>query len=173
MVLSHQQLVRLARRGIVVGVNEENIGPASIDLTIDGKFLVPAVYQGDRIGRPAEGKGPEMIAIEGSVILDPGDVCLVATNEKVCMPSYLCAHLFTRSTIGRCFLNHQLAGWIDPGFHGAITLEFKNDSPIPVELRAGDRLIQLVVTECDPTDRVYDGKYQFDTCVSEAKYDSR
>lgn len=172
MVLSHGALVNLCRNHTIVGVDEENIGPASIDLTLDDKFLIPALCQ-SKIGRPAHGIGPDMIEHNGSITLAPGQICLVSTNESVRFHSGLCAHLFTRSTVGRCFVNHMLAGWIDPGFHGRITLEFKNDSPIPVMLCKGDRLIQMVVQDCDPSDKPYSGKYQFDTCVSEAKYDGR
>jgi deoxycytidine triphosphate deaminase len=37
------------------------------------------------------------------------------------------------------------AGWIDPGFHGSLTLEFKNMTNYHcIRLRPGDRIGQLI-----------------------------
>ena len=41
------------------------------------------------------------------------------------------AALYSKSSTGRIGLEHLHAGWIDPGFCGQLTLEFKNVAPWP------------------------------------------
>ncbi len=49
-----------------------------------------------------------------------------------------------KSTLGRLWINHSLAGWCDPGFQGQITLELQNLGPVPFVLDAGRRIAQLI-----------------------------
>ena len=165
-MLVYQELMELVESGIISGPGLI-VGPASIDLTVSDEFLVPVVD--DSVARPALGQGPRLRKEFMAVMLGPGQCCLASTQQAVRFPDDLCAQLFTRSTAGRCFMNHQMAGWIDPGFHGVITLEFKNDLPIPSKIVAGDRLIQMVVHRVTPSLRPYAGKYNHDMGVSPAK----
>ena len=51
---------------------------------------------------------------------------------------------------GLFLIVHATAGWIDPGYHGEITLELSNLSNLgaaPVALTPGMRVCQLVFTE--------------------------
>lgn len=66
-----------------------------------------------------------------------------------------------RSSIGRMGLFIQNAGWVDPGFEGQITLELFNANRLPIRLKAGRRICQLVFAQMDrKTGNVYQGKYQ-------------
>ena len=51
-----------------------------------------------------------------------------------------------KSSAARNGLDHALAGWIDPGFDGTLTLELHAHRPI--ELQAGKAYVQLVVASC-------------------------
>lgn len=166
MILVHQQLTAAIQCGLIHGTGYV-VGPASIDLTLGDTFLTPIAD--DTIARPALGKGPAMQEYTGGIILEPGQCCLAVTSQIVRLPLDCMAQLLNRSTVGRCFLNHNLAGWIDPGFHGAITLEFRNDLPIRSEIRAGDRLVQIVVHRGEITEKGYASKYQGDMGISTAK----
>jgi dCTP deaminase len=50
-----------------------------------------------------------------------------------------------KSTLGRLWINHSMAGWCDPGFEGNITLELQNLGPEPFVLDAGRRIAQLIL----------------------------
>ena len=55
----------------------------------------------------------------------------------------------------------QNAGWVDPGFEGAITLELFNANSAPMRIEAGRRICQLVIARADQAvERPYSGKYQ-------------
>lgn len=66
-----------------------------------------------------------------------------------------------RSSLGRLGLFIQNAGWVDPGFHGEITLELFNVNRCAIRLQAGRRIGQLVFARMDRAARnPYRGKYQ-------------
>ncbi|HEY8022351.1 MAG TPA: hypothetical protein VIH93_14700, partial [Thermoanaerobaculia bacterium] len=55
--------------------------------------------------------------------LFPGEVVLASTIEYVKIPRSVACDLKLKSTLGRLWINHSMAGWCDPGFEGNITLE--------------------------------------------------
>ena len=66
-----------------------------------------------------------------------------------------------RSSLGRLGLFIQNAGWVDPGFHGEITLELFNANRCAIKLQAGRRIGQLVFARMDRAAQdPYRGKYQ-------------
>jgi len=76
--------------------------------------------------------------------LFPGEVLLASTLEYVRIPRTVACDLKLKSTLGRLWINHSLAGWCDPGFEGTITLELQNLGPEPFILHAGRRIAQLI-----------------------------
>lgn len=78
------------------------------------------------------------------IVMKPGDIILGVTREYVTMPEDMCGQLFTKSTLGRMFINHMMAGVIDAGFHGVLTLELKNDGVHTVRIPVGARVVQMV-----------------------------
>ena len=90
--------------------------------------------------------------------LEPGRVYLAATRERT-ETHRLSAQVAGRSSWGRYGLTvHVTAGYIDPGFCGAITLELVAAQPILV--RPGDKIAQLVYTTLAGAYRPYAGRYQ-------------
>ena len=102
--------------------------------------------------------------------LRPGVALLATTLEKVVVPDRkisfisdrradqsiqewrdswievpaLVADVKLKSSAARAGLDHALAGWVDPGFQGTLTLEFHAHRP--VELVAGKCYVQLCVS---------------------------
>jgi len=77
------------------------------------------------------------------------------------LPDNLTAFVEGRSSIGRMGLFIQNAGWVDPGFEGEITLELYNANQLPIRLRSGRRICQLVLAQMDQGAQYpYKGKYQ-------------
>jgi dCTP deaminase len=77
-------------------------------------------------------------------VMEPNDFLLASTLESVKLPDNISAQFLLKSSIARCGINHLLAGWIDAGFAGNITLELHNVSRNPVLLTAGMKIGQLV-----------------------------
>lgn len=77
--------------------------------------------------------------------LRPGEFALGETVEEISIPGTLCAQVNGKSSLGRLgLLVHATAGFIDPGFRGSITLEFKNLGEETIILTRGMRIAQLV-----------------------------
>ena len=137
----------------------EMINPASVNLCLGNTFLSPVkiaggVALGEKMmyNRHGRQKGEWFT-------LYPGEFCLATTKEIVSMPRNVAAFVQGRSSIGRIGLAVQNAGFVDPGFHGAITLELKNDSPNPIHLFPGYPVAQLVFFDCSRVKTPYQGKY--------------
>ncbi|NUQ72026.1 MAG: dCTP deaminase [Polyangiaceae bacterium] len=85
---------------------------------------------------------------DGSVVLNPGSFLLTATAERVELPitSRLAARVEGRSTLARLGVGvHVTAPTIHAGFRGVITLEVTHHGTLPVRLRPGLRVCQLIV----------------------------
>lgn len=144
---------------VVTPLTPESVQPASIDCTLGSHFLIVEDRDMEIITLDSEIK---YRAIEADEITIPAHSFLLATTaEYVELPDNLTAFVEGRSSIGRIGLFIQNAGWVDPGFKGQITLELYNANSLPIRLRAGRRICQLVFCKMDQNaDRPYDGKYQ-------------
>ena len=117
----------------------EQVNSASYDLRVSDHWICPT-------------RDPEEFTA-ASVKLFPGEVVLASTMEFVNIPRTVACDLKLKSTLGRLWINHSLAGWCDPGFSGQITLELQNLGPVPFVLEAGRRIAQLIFIkmESEPT----------------------
>lgn len=73
-----------------------------------------------------------MDEVKGAVI-HPGEFILGVTEEWLKMPSQLAMNVDGKSSLGRVGLViHATAGFVDPGFHGHVTLEIANLTEQPL-----------------------------------------
>ena len=176
MIMNAQKLRAAIDKG-AIDAPYSAVGPASIDLTLGHTFYVEQKPSWIRrlLGRvsvvePGRGIGPNMYPVLNEVVLQPGETCICATHEWISLPDWLVGEIRLKSTAGRCFLGHQLAVWIDPGFCGRITLELVNNNRFqPLKLRSGDSVAQLILDTMDRTDKPYSGRYQGDNGPRQAK----
>ena len=97
----------------------------------------------------------------GGIYLHSGEFCLATTEEYLILPDDVMAMVDARSTLGRMGLIIQTATFIQAGYKGKITLELKNEAPVPILLKPYDTIGQIVFMRLDtPTSRPYDGIYQ-------------
>ncbi|UOQ84672.1 dCTP deaminase [Gracilibacillus salinarum] len=141
---------------------ESNIQPASIDLCLGEHFLVVDDLSTPILSVNSPANYHEMQVTAGEVItIPPKTFMLGTTAEQIRLPDILTAFVEGRSSIGRLGVFIQNAGWIDPGFSGQITLELFNANRIPVQLKVGMRVCQLVIAQVDQETEGYSGKYLF------------
>ena len=157
MILADKQL---RHRCMVTSVSDDQINPASINLTLGDTFLTPKCYDGRcvHLGDKVEYERHQ-IAADEYFLLHPGEFALATTREHVNIPPNLAAFVQGRSSIGRIGLTTQNAGFVDPGFHGHITLELVNESPNIIALTPGYPVAQLVFFESYQAEKPYCGKY--------------
>ncbi len=140
---------------------DDRIGTSAIDLTLSREFKrwkqpKPGIEQ--IIDPSAEGFSFMEIAAahhepypadhDGSVVLRPGAFLLGRTEERVRLPleSGLAARVEGRSTLARCGVGiHVTAPTIHTSFSGTITLEITNQGTLPMRLRPGLSICQLIV----------------------------
>ena len=174
------------------------VNPASIDLRLGRRFInrsdINVSYMLD--GEYEVAKGGETFEAD-SVQLIPGVALLASTLEYVRIPATptlienpfysalqgadannpkqfllnpLCASVYLKSSAARRGLDHALAGWVDPGFEGELTLELHSHTEEIIE--AGKRYVQLVpLMMFAPPTKGYGevGRYQGQTGPTEAR----
>ncbi len=107
---------------------------------------------------------------DGSVVLAPKAFLLGITMERIELPvdSRLAARVEGRSTLARLGLSvHVTAPTIHAGFRGQITLEMSNHGQLPLRLRPGLNVCQLIVEQVFGTPgRQMTGPFQDQTGVT-------
>jgi dCTP deaminase len=139
MILVDWGLRQLCNNGLITPYDENLINPSSIDIRLGGVILV------DSVG------GYEEIDIidtteEDPFFIEPNGFLLACTYEKVNIPINYSAELKLKSSRARERLSHALAGHVDNGFQGSLTLELKNYSPYnPVPIHYMKKIGQIII----------------------------
>ncbi len=181
MILSDADILK--RPGLLSPFDRKRVQPASVDLTLDRRFLVPDIYDPSLVAidlRDVKGTydlDPLVEVETDSLVLDPQMFCLGSTYEHVAIPDDLVARVEGRSSLGRLgLLVHATAGYIDPGYEGKITLEFYNLGRRPILLRPGVAICQVsFIRLSSKADRPYGtpglgSKYQNSESVVASRY---
>lgn len=168
-LVDHQIRELCRRSGLVEPFDSDLINPASIDVTLGETVLV----EGRICGPESERVRWIPVDISNGFTLAPGQFVLAHTAETVRVPNWIEANFQLKSSRGREGINHLLAGYIDPGFNGVITLELQNvNQRHKVELYTGMRIGQLRFNTLEtPPLRSYavTGRYMNDATVMPSK----
>jgi dCTP deaminase len=136
------------------------VQPSSVDVRLDRFFRVFMNSRYTHID-PAEQQDELTTAVEPQgddpFVLHPGEFVLGSTFESVGLPDDLAGRLEGKSSLGRLgLLTHSTAGFIDPGFHGHITLELSNVANLPITLWPGMKIGQLCLFRLSsPSEKPY------------------
>lgn len=89
-------------------------------------------------------------------ILHPHNFVLASTREYLVVPDDHVVNVEGKSTLARMGILVHTAGFVDPGFEGALTLEISNNADLPVLLYPGMYICQIAVhTMSSPAERPY------------------
>ena len=159
MYLNHHEIEALIAADCMLNCDPSCINAASLDLRVGNTILVENARDLTNGGKvyPVDYRKREKLQMtefeldEGGVYIHPGVFFLAHTIEVCNFPDDLAALFRIKSSMGRIGLEHLDAGWVDPGFHGALTLEFKNMTENhSILLRPGDKIGQLVFMRGNP-----------------------
>ncbi len=134
-------------------LDPEQVGAASIDIRIGHQFIilqrseVPHIdssHSDELMNSLHRTQRKVRIQSKQKFVIHPRQLVLAATLEYVSMPKDLAAMVEGRSSWGRLGLIIATACSVAPGFKGCITLELVNDGEVPIILRPGMRIAQLV-----------------------------
>jgi dCTP deaminase len=162
------QISNRCRNGLVTPFDPALVNPASLDVRLGDQLLIESV------------EGPELKPYplsqhskEDPYWLRPGQFVLGCTLERFHLTSDIGAQFLLKSSRAREGLAHLLAGWIDPGFHGVLTLELHNVRQLQAQpLWPGMRVGQVVFDYlASQPQRSYaeTGRYLGDTTVQESR----
>jgi len=164
----------LASYGMIEPFNDDQVEPASYDVRLGFDFLV---FQRDDtavidMNDPADITKPVTVEEGGYFLMHPGEFALGRTLETVNIPTDLVARIEGKSSIGRLGqMIHITAGYIDPGFHGPVTLELYSVHPLPVMLRPPQLIAQISFHEMSSTpSKPYEGRYQHADTVQSSRF---
>lgn len=163
-LLSKNSLIQLVDTGVITGVDPKYINGASIDITLAPTIRVESKDArtnrtiklwkkslGETYTRFDVSPALKDLDVTEPVVIEPGEFFLAASAEKFNLPRHIACEYKLTSTIGRCGLQHMLAGWGDPGWYGShMTLEFVHSLRYhPVEIKAGMIIGQIIFWECE------------------------
>ena len=185
-VISGERLRNLVlESGMVTNVKPEHINGASVDIVLGCRFLREAAcerpedfdkFTVDLAQRDRPNFVEVLVDAGGYIELLPGDFVLAESANVFNLPDDVSAEYKLKSSHARSTLNHALAGWCDPGWHGSVlTMEFKNTSQFhTLRLRPGMPIGQMVffqLSEPVPHDLSYatKGRYNNDKKVEAIK----
>ena len=161
-VLTHDELQQRLESDLVVTpiLEQKQIGHGSVDISLGTQFITslrPHVEELD----PAEltskhiRKFQKLVTVpfDEKFMLHPGSFLLGATLEFVSLPLDVAGFVLSRSNYGRAGLLIATATYIHPGWKGCLTLELENLGEVPIALRPGLNVGQLVLIRADAIDR--------------------
>lgn len=155
MILDDGSLIRAIAEGelAIEPLVAHAIQPNSIDLHLGTTLRRPRDEHGvvsrglpRRLSEVTQDLMPlETYGYGETMVLRPGEFALGVTAEYLKLSAGLMARGEGCSSVARAGLMIIMAGVVDAGFEGTLTLELVNLAPFPLVLQVGERIGQLVV----------------------------
>lgn len=169
-------------KAMIQPYDRTKLQPASYDCTLANKFRVFDSHRCSLINLADPSSYADIsrevsccigMRGDGPFILHPGEFALGATEEYFVIPPDITGRIEGKSSLGRLgLLTHITAGFIDPGFHGNVTLEFVNLQRMPIALHPGQSICQMSFSLLTREARKrYVGHYQGDKGPVASRYD--
>lgn len=155
MILSDRSIHQLiADGGLVIDPFEPTyVQPASVDVRLGTQFRVMRNSRLTHIDPLTENEGLMEIVdvpLGEPFVLHPGEFALGHTAESFELGDKIVGIVNGKSSLGRLGVQvHATAGFVDPGFAGTIVLELSNVATLPILLRPGMRVAQMVFQHLD------------------------
>jgi dCTP deaminase len=150
--------------------DESLVNPNSVDLRLGGNFstLETTAESPDGVCIPCVDPQDKSSFYFRKVesdfyILDPGTFVLASLLEDIELPPNICAEIRGKSSLGRLGLdNSSVAGWVDAGWSGVLTIELSNHGNHPIILQKGMKIGQMVFHQTAVCEKPYGevGRYQ-------------
>ena len=168
MILPDIEILSLVRRDLVTPFDPELVNPASLDVRLGENLLVELPSTPELVPYSIAGHSKEK-----PFMLQPHEFVLAETLEEFRLPDCIAGQLALKSSRAREGIEHLLAGYIDPGYCGRLTLELQNARMMhPVALWHGMRIAQIVfhrMSMLPAKDYSHTGRYQGDKSVQGSK----
>jgi len=122
-IVDHQIIQHVRLFKLIEPFNESQLNPASYDVRLGSVILIEGLAVGPEENRR---RWQTVDISKEPYSMKPNEFVLASTEEYINVPSHLEAVFQLKSSRGREGYEHALAGYIDPGFSGNVTLELSN-----------------------------------------------
>jgi dCTP deaminase len=162
-VLTREAILQEIRLGNIEidPFSEDQVGPGSVDLHLGNEFrafkkLRTACTVEDSLSLE---NLTELIEVDDSFTLMPGETVMGITRERIRLSSSLCGWLEGRSRFARIGLViHMTAGFVQPGINNRQVLEIGNLAPFPLVLKPNVRVCQIILDRTEG-EACYQGRF--------------
>lgn len=127
--LVDREILQFINAGHIENCPDHLINPASVNLQV-GNLLMHEVALRDKQGNVT---GSQMLEIDlrkysqaRPYMVPPGGFVLTDVKQVLHLPRHFEAQGVLRSSAGRLGWDHMASLYVDPGYHGMLTLEFLN-----------------------------------------------
>lgn len=142
----------------------ENVQPASIDLTLHKRIHVLTGAEPVLPDAPREELQKRMQEIEISeagYVLRPGGLVSGYSEETLSLSNFVTGLLLNRNSLATFGIDATLTAFVNPGYHGRKAIVIRNSGPVPVVLKAGMPVCQLVLFALkSPSLRSYKNRHE-------------
>jgi len=141
---------------------QRNLGPGSYDLTLDKEFRFfkkrnKALVVDEAVDYK---QVTTRVVAEKGIIIQPGELVLGITKERISLPDDVCGWLQGRTRFARLGLMiHITASYLQPGIDNRQVLEMFNASPDPMLVKPGTKVCQIIFERCEGKAK-YSGKFK-------------
>jgi dCTP deaminase len=168
-ILADFQIKARCDGGMVTPFDPALVNPASLDVRLGDALLIESAQSTDLVLYPLHGHDQE-----NPFLLKPGQFVLGETIEVFNLPNDVAAQFMLKSSRAREGLEHLMAGYCDPGWHGSkLTMELHNSRQLhSIGLWPGMKIGQMVFhLMADVPLRSYaeTGRYNSDLAVTGSK----
>lgn len=163
MIIAKPEILKLIKKNkiIIEPFDEENIGPASVDFSLDSMLRVPKkttkpVVVDEKVDYKDYTK---FLDISKGYTLRPGELVMGITKEKLTLPPNVCAWIHSRSRFARLgLMSHITAPFIAPGVSNRQVLEIYNAGHSSLKLYPGLKICHIIFQYTKGKYR-YEGKF--------------
>jgi dCTP deaminase len=151
MILAKPEILRQIHDGRIKidPYDEDAVGPASIDLTLDNKLRVFNTDQHITRADIDYKTLAKLTDIIDGYLLAPGELVLGITKERITLPGNVCGWLNSRSRFARIgLMSHIAAPFLAPGISNRQILEIYNAGRNKIKLMPGMKICHVVLQEC-------------------------
>ncbi len=153
MILTKTAILAEIKRGRIKisPFSAKNIGPASYDLALGNDIRIFKKGAPFAASEKAHFRNiTKLISIKKGYRIQPGEVILGVTKEKITLPEDIAGWLEGRSRFARIGLMiHISAPFIQPGISSHQVLEIANLSPRAISVKPGLKVCQFVFERCE------------------------
>jgi len=154
MILSDVDIRKILKAGRmkITPLSDDQVGPASVDLTLsDEWYFFKDEFSGKIVDLKETGFAEAFnLRKSKSITLKPGGLCLGKTVERLTLPPDVMGRLEGRSRYARMgVIIHTTSAVVQPGSDNRQVLEIVNLAPFQIKLHAGMRISQVVFEQLE------------------------